>query len=302
MPSEHTAFPVDFNVDAFFSAMPANLKHTARNGESHLKILKAQGKRLKSHLEAAFALRLTSAQALDAAARSYGFSDYNQAREALLKTQESKISDSDYPWVDLAAACREGGYVIGGHSIVEHLTLSPTSVITGLNVFPKDVPQGWYLGAAARYSNKALIGNKHFVIRTENPNSRQNDLVVMLIERAQRLARVGLQSFLLLNKCNVDDELLCELFSSRREFTPIITGYAAACTGEEGVPRYLWSSSAYGLFLSQTDSTSVLRETMRHVAQTLGVTEERALNLLINVPDSKYLRIPPTSDQRSACP
>ncbi|MCY0854080.1 hypothetical protein [Cupriavidus sp. D39] len=115
----------------------------------------------------------------------------------------------------------------------------------------------------------------------------------MLIDRARRLANKGLQSYLLVDKTNISDRFLCQLLSCRHEFTPIIHGCEAACTGQEGVPDGLWSNCAYDLFLSETESTSVMLDTRRPVAQALGINEEQALNLLANIPDGKFLRIPP---------
>lgn len=300
MSRERGAFPVDFNVDAFFSAIPATLKQSARNGKSHLKILKAQGRSLQNHLASTFALQLTGAQALDIAARSYGFSGYNHAREVLLSTPRtsarSPASEGDNMgarWAGLANVCEEGGYVLDGYDIFTHLEQAQSGVVTALNMLPKLDPAGWYTGVASRYSKKAYNGKGNFVLWTEDPHEDSKDTVTLLIERARRLAGTGVKSYLLLQKCNISDSHLVELLSSRQQFTPIVLGYVAACTGEEGIPRCLWDARAYSLFLSETESTSVLRETMSYVAKALAVSEECALNLLISIPDDKFLRIPP---------
>ncbi|MCY0854081.1 hypothetical protein [Cupriavidus sp. D39] len=160
--SSERAFPHDFNVGAFFTAMPATLKRNAKNGKSHLKILRAQGKGLQSFLETAYSLQLSHAQAMDAVARSLGFADFNEAREVLVRAPANSAKDKwsksaalGNRWANLADVCRDGGFVIGAQGIVEHLTSSPGPVITGLNLMPRPEPEGWYTGAASRFSKKS---------------------------------------------------------------------------------------------------------------------------------------------------
>lgn len=308
--SSESAFPADFNVGAFFSAVPANLKRTATNGESHLKILGAQAKSLQSYLGKAFSLQLTYAQALEAAARSYGFSDYNQARAALLQVPanaargarvlefvtapKAGAEDDSDDWADQSDVCRDGGFVMSRRDLLEHLLRTiPSAVITGVNLAPEPEPDGWYIGRSSNFSKRAFNGKKHFALWIDPFDKKGHDWVPRLIERAQRLADAGLRSYLLLDKQYISDEQLYGLLSVRRDFIPIIVGYNFACSGEEGVPFSLWSQSAYDIFLTETESTSVLLELRECASLALDATQEAALHLLTNIPRDKYLRIPP---------
>jgi len=70
--------------------------------------------------------------------------------------------------------------------------------------------------------------------------------------------------------------------------------YTSACGAPEGVPRGFWREPKYPIFLSRLKSLDA-QETAPPLAKSLGVSETRATELLMNVPKGKYLRVPPPS-------
>jgi hypothetical protein len=321
MSVKHSSFPADFRLEAFFAALPENLKVRATNGESHLKILKAQAKCLRSYLVSHFAFKVTSAQALELAAHSYCFSDYNQARASLLESGRAGSPDScllvgslgdstagsatrpsdsapdiegQQPWVDASAAWQEGGFFAGGDTRLKPARLPAGAVVTALNQHAEDPPGTWYHGDAKRYSKKTFLGKGSVILNAVDSWAKYEDLAATLVERAQRLAQRALLSYLVLERLNVSDHFIDHLLSVRRPFVPVICGYdTSVCGVPEGVPDRLWRTSAYPLFISRLESTDAVRETVPMVARSLAVPEDRAFSLLMHVPENRYLRIPP---------
>jgi hypothetical protein len=69
---------------------------------------------------------------------------------------------------------------------------------------------------------------------------------------------------------------------------PIIKGYdTSACGVPEGVRRGLWREPKYLVFLSRLESLDAMQETAPPLAKALGVSETRAMELLMNVPKGK---------------
>jgi hypothetical protein len=306
MNSETSAFPGDFALDAFFTAMPANLKASARNGEGHLKIIKAQGRMLQGHLNASHALELSSAQALDAAARSYGFTDYNQARAVLLASGQRSASSATVhselpadPWVSMATVFQEGGFVVGNGDgpALDYAVRARPGVITAYDApMTEEPPKEWYFTRTrGPFSKVKFEGKGSVVVRPLDP-LRETAQVPRFIDRAARLDAQGFRSYLLLSRAVVSNRDLRELLAIRQAFIPVVEGYAYPGSGMEGVPDFLWDS-AYAVFLSQTETTDALFRHVPHVAKALGVTEERALYLLSRVPSDRYLRIPPARQE-----
>jgi hypothetical protein len=304
MKSETSAFPGDFALDAFFSAMPANLKASAKNGESHLKILKAQGRMLQGHLSASHALELSSAQALDTVARSYGFTDYNQARDALFATglrgasADTRPELPPDPWVSMATVFQEGGFVVGkgDGSAMDFAIRARPGVITAYDAhMTEEAPKEWYFARTrGPFSKKKFEGKGSVVVWPLDPRT-ETAQVPRFVERATRLAQ-EFRSYLLLSRGVLTNRDLRELLASRRAFIPVVEGYAFPGSGMEGVPDFLWDS-AYAIFLSQTETTDALFRHVPYVAKALDVTQERALYLLSRVPSDRYLRIPPARQE-----
>ncbi|ALL68238.1 hypothetical protein K788_00003710 [Paraburkholderia caribensis MBA4] len=332
MSAARSSFPVEFNLNAFFSAMPDSLKADARNGASHLKVLKAQGKCLQSHLMTSFSLEISAAQALDAAARSYGFTDYNQARDALLKTERDNASTlvarssdaaaldtSSHPantlshlWVEQQKAWLEGGFFVDRSQMFGPDRFPADAVVTGLNIQFMGRPEGWHRGTTDNYAGAAFDGSESLIVSRsllrmgfKNPTlSRQTSVLPPLLARANRLAHAGFRSFLVLeNIRGVDDvkRFVEELLSTPNPFTPLVFGddYSDFLC-PEGVFDRLWTTSAYPIFIPMLETTMALAKTAPEVAKSLGVSEERALSLLMHVPRGHYLRIPPANPEAKA--
>jgi hypothetical protein len=322
MSVSHSSFPVDFNLNAFFSAMPDSLKADARNGESHLKVLKAQGKRLQTHLMASFSLEISAAQALDATARSYGFTDYNQARDALLKTdRDNPLTPASRSlnappggtavegeplsrlWVEQHKAWLEGGFYVDRTQILGPDRFPTDAVVTGVNIQFLGEPDGWHRGKSGNYSGEPFLGNGSFVHShslhrlVKGAASRRESPLPAMRERAERLAHEGFRSYLVIEDVGgvVDVKRFVEdLLSTTKPFTPIVFGDDYSdffCP--EGVFAPLWATSAYPIFISMLRTTMSLAKTAPKVAKCLGVSEERAFSLLMHVPEKHYLRIPP---------